>query len=780
MRRERIEGLLAGRGEAGSAGALVLMLVLLVVTLGLVLMRQVASPPVPASAPAGEFSGARAHEVLARLVGDGQPHPVGSAADDRVRAEIVTTLERLGYQPRVEEGFACQAGGACARVHNVVATLAGREPGKAVAVAAHYDSVGAGPGASDDLSGIAAILEMARALKSGPVPRHSVLLLLDEGEETGLLGASTFEDGSPERDDVAAVVNLDARGTRGPSFMFETTGDNAWMVDSWAARAPRPVTTSLAAFLYSLLPNDTDLTVFRHHRVPGLNFAFIGGVANYHTPYDNLANASPASLQHQGENGFAALTGLANADLDHRRGGNLVYFDVLSMGVVRWPAGWSLGLAGVALLGLIVLIVLAMRSGALPGSDFGLGLLVVPVTLVVTALAAAGLQFALITAGPLMAQWLAHPGPVTAAFWLLGLTVAAAVAPMLGRRGDALALWAGVWIIWAVVAAALAVVAPATSYLFVAPALVAAICGLLAGVWRGRPEEGVSVGLAFAAIVPGLVAALAWFGVVPAIQEGLGAVALGVVAVLVAILLTTVAPLFAGGGGLGRRLWPVALVLMVVAVVAALPQARFEPWSPQRTNFTFYQDADSGAARWVLSAQVPLPAILHAASFGPAGPAYPWSPPGATARSAPAPALAGAAAAPPEVQVRASTVEGGKRHVKLHLVSHRGAPIGILWAPGEAQVESVAIEGHAVPASSAKNAPQRSASGWQSYSDVTLPISGCDVELVLGDGAPHDWYVADMASGLPATAAALVLARPATAVPIQNGDVTVISHKVRI
>ena len=57
----------------------------------------------------------------------------------------------------------------------VVARLEGSNPGgKAVLLMAHYDSVPAGPGAGDDLSGVAAILEAARALKAGPPPANPV------------------------------------------------------------------------------------------------------------------------------------------------------------------------------------------------------------------------------------------------------------------------------------------------------------------------------------------------------------------------------------------------------------------------------------------------------------------------------------------------------------------------------------------------------------------------------------------------------------------------------
>ena len=89
-------------------------------------------------------------------------------------------------------------------------------------LAAHYDSVPAGPGAGDDGVGVASVLEIARVLRQLPALRHPIILLIDEGEEAGLLGARLFVAEHPAARTVRAVVNLDARGDSGPSLMFET------------------------------------------------------------------------------------------------------------------------------------------------------------------------------------------------------------------------------------------------------------------------------------------------------------------------------------------------------------------------------------------------------------------------------------------------------------------------------------------------------------------------------------------------------------------------------
>ena len=193
--------------ERPAGWGLVLALALLAGTLLLSIFH--AGPPAakPESAPPAEFSAGRARVVLRDLLGDGAPHPVGSPANARVREKILAQLRSMGYAPEVQEAVAC-APGNCARVSNVLARLPGREPGKSVLLMAHYDSVPSGPGVSDDMAGVAAILEVARILKAGSPPRHGVLLLLHEGEEAALLGATALVEHSPAMAEVGAVVNL--------------------------------------------------------------------------------------------------------------------------------------------------------------------------------------------------------------------------------------------------------------------------------------------------------------------------------------------------------------------------------------------------------------------------------------------------------------------------------------------------------------------------------------------------------------------------------------------
>src|SRR5271154_3510451 len=105
--------------------------------------------PKPSSAPTSEFSAVRAMETFHRVLKEDTPHPIGSPANDAVRGRIVDVLTDLGYQPQVQTAFACGQYVNCATVNNVVARLNGTdgdpESSGAVLLAAHYDSVPAGP-----------------------------------------------------------------------------------------------------------------------------------------------------------------------------------------------------------------------------------------------------------------------------------------------------------------------------------------------------------------------------------------------------------------------------------------------------------------------------------------------------------------------------------------------------------------------------------------------------------------------------------------------------------
>ncbi len=731
------------------------------------------APPAPrlADAPAGEFSAARAREVLRVLVGDGAPHPVGSDANAGVRARIVQSFADLGYVPLIQTTFACSGTDqACATVNNVIVERPGREPGPAVLVATHYDSVPAGPGASDAGVSVASVLEIARAFAAEPPARNAIVFLVDDAEEAGLIGASGFVAEHPLAANVGVVVNLEARGTSGPSVMFETSGDNAWLVDRLAASLPRPVASSLFYPIYERLPNDTDLTVFKAAGMPGVNFAFIGGGSQYHTPLDSVGNASPSSLQHQGENALAIVRAFAEADLSSPPEGSVVFFDVLGARLFSWPVGFTTPLAAVAFLLVLTTVVLSRRAADGPLWRGVVGLVGWLVALGISALGA-WLWLRQMTAfGAWPGGATTRPALAVLAFWILGLGLATLVTVLLARWTRVAGAWTGCWLGWSAAGIAAALAFPEASYVLIVPALVAGIAGLTGLAFR-RQAPGTA-----AAMLPMVAAAVLIMPSAWMLFEALGPQALPVVGTAIALVATGLAPLAARAHGV-RWVVPVAAVAAsAVLSWLSLRTPAFSPASPERMNIVFSQDAEAPGARWMIAPQSgELPdAVREAGPFGDERETmYPWA--AATAFVAHVERLPLEA---PALEILGTQPDEGVRVVRARLRSARGAPVIILLLPRD-RVTVRSIGGRAIPPEPEDlRATQRSGGPWRSVIVHAVAADGVEVELAITGDDPLEGYLIDRGYGLPPEGATTADARPETATRVGSGDVTILSRRV--
>jgi Tol biopolymer transport system component len=127
---------------------------------------------------------------------------------------IHKTLESFGYTPQYQY-FEVPVGGGrgTVRTANVIATLPGAtHPELEYVVSSHYDSVAAGPGADDDTSGSAALLEAARILRGHPMAA-TIKFLWFTGEESGLLGSAEYvRQAVARRDRIVGALNNDMVG----------------------------------------------------------------------------------------------------------------------------------------------------------------------------------------------------------------------------------------------------------------------------------------------------------------------------------------------------------------------------------------------------------------------------------------------------------------------------------------------------------------------------------------------------------------------------------------
>jgi len=434
-----------------------------------------------------EFCAIRAEPIFERLYRDAKPHPAGD--NQWFRDKVIAEFDRLGYQVELQKTSSPVLNGRSSdqtvQIVNLIVRLVGKTDKPPVMLAAHYDSVPSGPGAADDGAGLTALIEIARILRDqGPLDR-TVVFLLTDGEEFGLLGARKFVEQHPLADQVAAVINLEARGTSGPSLMFETSDDSHWLSRLFARTAKRPFTSSLFFEIYRFLPNDTDFTVFRLHGMKGFNFAFIGDVKNYHSGNDNFQTLDRRSLQHHGENALPLLRELANSDIESQSNRPGVYFDVFGYFVIHWPAWVSVWMAGLA--AMIVFrfsiwrqmlekqesLASGVTENANPSTALSVGMVTAAIILlaIVGKLVDVGWRFD----GAFEFPWPENALPIQASFWTFALTALLAMTWLVHRRLTWRAVWFGVWLIWSALAVSSAIYLPGASYLFIVPLLVTAL-----------------------------------------------------------------------------------------------------------------------------------------------------------------------------------------------------------------------------------------------------------------------------------------------------------------
>ncbi|ASV29859.1 M28 family peptidase [Maribacter cobaltidurans] len=304
-----------------------------------------------------------------------EPHGVGFPGHKKVQSYIASQLEKMGLQTQLQTGYTAGDWANLSKATNILARIKGSGNGKALLLLSHYDSSPhSSYGASDAGSGVAAILEGIRAfLAKNEAPKNDIIILISDAEELGLNGADLFVREHPWAKDVGLVLNFEARGSGGPGIMLlETNRGNYNLIKEFSRANPEyPVANSLAYSIYKLLPNDTDLTVFREKGdIDGFNFAFIDDHFDYHTALDTHDRLDKNTLAHQGSYLSALLDHFSALDLDSIRSlKESVYFNVPFFKMVSYPFEWIWPMLFIGIAFFIALLVLGIRKKVLNGKD---------------------------------------------------------------------------------------------------------------------------------------------------------------------------------------------------------------------------------------------------------------------------------------------------------------------------------------------------------------------------------------------------------------------------
>ncbi len=238
----------------------------------LVLVGIALFPAMAVASSMGDFSSPNAYALLRTLVYDIGPRPMGSPAEQHALAFAASKFKDYGCDTSYVLPMTV-AGGVNTKSGIAVGIARGRT-GRIIVIGGHIDSSGPDiPGANDDGSGAASVMELARVL--APQERQSTIVFCCfGGEEEGLRGSTHFVKEFPLIDSVALMLQIDMAD--GASFL-EMDPDAAFQVS-----APR----WLPAAAFDVYYNELGLKNLRYlTHSSTLNASTPGGTGSDHMPF---------------------------------------------------------------------------------------------------------------------------------------------------------------------------------------------------------------------------------------------------------------------------------------------------------------------------------------------------------------------------------------------------------------------------------------------------------------------------------------------------------------
>jgi hypothetical protein len=759
-----------------SARRAALTAVALIVLAGLFVRRASTPPePVPATAPAVEFSAERALTHVREIAQ--RPHPAGSPENARIRAYLVQQLRALGLEVEVQEatgvGTRYPAAG---RIANVLARLPGRNPGElAVVLMSHYDGVGGGPAAGDAGAGTAAIIETLRALRAGPPLAHDVLAVITDGEEAGLLGAAAFVREHPWAKRIGVVMNFEARGTTGRASMFETGAGNLDVVR--VLRTAGDVSsTSLSVTVYRSLPNDTDLSEIAALGKPALNFAFVDGVERYHTAHDDVGHLDLGSLQHHGSQMLSLARSFGNGPLPRPATGDAVFFDLPLLGLIVYPERWAWPVALVAVLAVMAALIRVARREPRWIRDMLLGTVATIVSAAIAGtlatIAATSIQRTHDAMG-----WGGAPafrGVYSAALAALALVIVLGSWAVIRRWTSVAGANAGALIVWTVVTLVVTWKLPGVSFMFVWALIAMAIAAAVAArpqTYAERAGRGVGAGVLLWA------ATLVAMAIVVPIVYSVSAVSLGAVGpggtaagILVALLAWLLSPhVDAMTAGRPWRTTAIAFALTTSLFGVGMATVRRSPAHPMPSQIVYAVNADDQDDAW-LAARGPNRTQVAPDSLVTSPPAWVSRVVGGgdvSLRKVARVAIDG-----PTVDVISDSTVGDERTLALRVRPSSGTQV-IAMRTIDQRVTRARVDGRPIDTSRYR----RGASAW-SLNYTAPPDSGFRLDLTVPAAASVSLELRAQVRGVPTLPGIELPPRALDVVTVQAGDHTVVRRTV--
>lgn len=525
------------------------------------------------------------------------PHSTGFEGHKAARNYIVTALQKMGLETSTQEGFTAGDWANLSKPINILAKIKGSEKGKSLVLLSHYDSnPHSSFGASDAASGVATILEGVRAfLANNPTPKNDIIILITDGEELGLNGADLFVSKHPWAKNVGLVLNFEARGSGGPSYMLiETNRGNSTLIREFTKANPKyPMANSLVYSIYKMLPNDTDLTVFREQGdIEGLNFAFIDDHYDYHTALDTYDRLDKNTLAHQGSYLMPLLTYFSDADITQLKSLNDdIYFNVPLFKLVSYPFNWIWPMFALGVILFILLLVHGFKKGTLDAKEIGLGFIPMLLALLGSGLIGYYSWPILKVMYPQYTDML-H-GFTYNGYWYIAAFVALAISSCFltyhrFKKLDIQNILVAPIFIWLLICGGVAAKLPGASF-FIIPTY-----GLLMALLVYINQQKPNALLLLCLTLPALAIYAPFIKMFPV---GLGLKMMVAATLLTALTFLLVLPLF-GAYKNKKRYGYASLILGIAFLLVAHSKASFNEERPKPTSLNYVYNVDSQTAVW--------------------------------------------------------------------------------------------------------------------------------------------------------------------------------------
>ncbi|WP_114753912.1 M28 family peptidase [Flavobacterium glaciei] len=543
-----------------------------------------------------EFSTKRALNQVEAI--SKKPHYVGSNEHEVVADYLVKELTKLGLETSIQQGYTLSDWGNLVQSKNILARIKGSNSSKALLLLSHYDSAphSYSKGASDAGSGVATILESVRAFLYNKTPhKNDIVILFSDAEELGLNGAALFVTQHQWAKEIGLVLNFEARGSSGPSYMLmETNKGNAGLVKEFAsANATFPVSNSLMYSIYKMLPNDTDLTVFREQgNIQGYNFAFIDDHYNYHTAQDDIQHLNKNTLEHQGTYLMPLLNYFSNTDLNTTQASEDYVYFTIPYTFISYPFSWVLTMVIIALALFIFLLFIGRAKRILSLREIIKGFVPFLGSIISTGLISFFGWKALLILYPqyndLLNGFTYNGHAYIAAFVLLALAISMLFYHLLSERKVTINHYVAPLFIWIIINGALAFSLQGAGFL-----IIPIYFGLIIfGVFIVTQKSNKTLNLFLS--IPALIIIAPFIQMFPI---GLGLKVLFGSAILTVLTFGLLLPVF--GAFAKKGIWSLVFFVLSIGFFAKAHYESGYGYGKAKSNSLLYvYDADTDQARW--------------------------------------------------------------------------------------------------------------------------------------------------------------------------------------